>query len=140
MQNGSEMIQHIHESNSKKYYEAYTRCFSNDGVTLPLGEPAITCAAFSAELGLKAILSKDGKIIKGHNLKTLLNELTIDDKVKIISLTSVDFPDFDVQLQNVSNAFIDWRYIHEKKHEKTLNIKFLGDFAKSILIVLSNKT
>jgi HEPN domain-containing protein len=139
MQIRSEVIQHIHESNAKKYYEAYTRCWVNDGVTLSLGEPAITCAAFSAELGMKAILSRDGEKVRGHNLKTLLDQLSIDDKSNIISLTSVSFPDFDVQLQNASQAFVEWRYIHEQKKEKNLNIVFLGDFAKSILSVLSEK-
>jgi HEPN domain-containing protein len=140
MKNSSEVSQHIHENNAKKYYEAYTRCWSIDGVTLSLGGPAVTCAAFAAELGMKAILSRDGKKVTGHNLKALLDQLSIDDKTNIISLTSVAFPDFDVQLQNAKKAFVEWRYIHEQENEKTVNIVFLGDFAKSILSVLSNKT
>ena len=136
----NEMIQHLHESNAQQYYDAYQRCLKGNGDGVYLTIPAITCAAFSAELGIKAILNREGLKTRGHKLKELLERLPAEDRDKIISLTSASYLDFNNQLEAASNAFVEWRYMHEQENEIQVNVFFIGNFAESILKVLSAKT
>jgi hypothetical protein len=79
-----------------------------------LAVPELVCAAFSAELALKALLVAAGKQIRGHNLKNLFDELDAETQKKIIAATSVPEQEFLVRLNAVATVFDDWRYIHEK--------------------------
>src|SRR5688572_25956104 len=88
-----------------------------------LATPALVCAAFGAEIGLKALLTRRGTAFaREHNLKNLLEMLTPADRDPIVSQTKEQFADFDSQLMRAAEAFSEWRYIYESKGPKEVNI------------------
>lgn len=59
---------------SSAFLEAYRRCMDEEKAQNPqyfMPMPAIVCAAFSAEVGLKIILRHEGKPANGHNMLKL---------------------------------------------------------------------
>lgn len=101
--------------------------------------PAIVNTALACELYLKNLLfEKEGYIKKEHRLNELFNKL--DDTVKrIIKETIISSKEaytsesFDMDLINISNAFVDWRYYYEpEKTGKPLNLEFLKIFAYAL--------
>src|SRR5689334_23265451 len=84
-----------------------------------LATPALVCAAFGAEIGLKALLTRRGTVFaREHNLKNLLEMLTPEDRDSIVSQTKATFPEFDSHLERAADAFLEWRYIYENKGPK----------------------
>ena len=83
--------------------------------------PQIVNAAFSCELLLKAVIiaeEKREKVICEHNLSKLFDMMDSETRnaVRIKSQIS----DWDVFLKESSNAFAEWRYLHEK--DKVMHI------------------
>jgi hypothetical protein len=98
-----------------------------------LATPALVCAAFGAEIGLKALLTRRGTVFtRGHNLKNLLEMLTPEDRDPIVSQTKVKFPEFDSLLERAADAFLEWRYIYESKGPMEVNILFVVEMAKAV--------
>ena len=128
------------QSSALDFLRAYELCFPFPITYIPVGTPALICAALSAELGMKTLLFKEGRSAKGHNLKKLLRKLSSSDRDEIIALTKPSWPDFEDQLENAQDAFVDWRYIFEAKEDKFLNTRFVGTFAKAIYQVLEAKS
>jgi hypothetical protein len=125
-------LQILAELNAEAFLHAYQRCIKP--LDHLLGVPAIVCAAFAAELGLKAILQRRGlSNERGHNLQALLERLPADDRDAIVSETSKSFADFSTLLRQVADAFVDWRYIYESKGPKEGNLFFIGAFAGAIV-------
>ena len=98
--------------------------------------PFVVNNSFACELYLKLILLesnidfKDLKGRNGHNLwklynkaKSILkNDLDENDSFK-------DYVDFECKIKNISEAFIDWRYVYEKSEEiASLDFIFLDNF------------
>jgi hypothetical protein len=94
--------------------------------------PALVCAAFSAEVGLKTILRLEGGDAHGHDLLTLFQSLSDYSKVAILDSTGVTIEEFAAQLNHSKKAFVEWRYIYEEVDEKHINVAFLGKFASAV--------
>lgn len=95
--------------------------------------PTIVLKAFSCELFLKSLVIT-GKIKKDHELDKLFNNLSQNDKDSIKervvnamknSQGTYDENNFNTDLNNIANAFVDWRYFYE--NPKTINLDFLNN-------------
>jgi hypothetical protein len=119
------------EIHANSFLRAYDRCMYP--LDQGLGTPALICAALSAELGMKTILSKYGiGFGREHDLSKLLKLLPVAERDAIIAETSRSFSDFDAQLAKAAKAFVEWRYIYESKEPKELNIMFVGALAAAV--------
>lgn len=106
--------------------------------------PAIVCAAFSIELALKAIiLAETGNPARGHKLDDLYAELSGTSQQKVAGAVTVPtYPkvpgvteSFDTALTKIRNAFVDWRYIHEKTDWTSIDKTFLMEVADAVQAV-----
>lgn len=94
--------------------------------------PFIVNKAFACEIYLKLILKaqKDKEEKDEHNLNNLAKEIAIDIEFKkylLLNRLQLSDQEFEEYLNNISNAFIIWRYIYEKKNIKIM-IGFLNSF------------
>lgn len=79
--------------------------------------PGIVNAAFSIELGLKAIVrSEKGEdtVIGGHRLANLFKSISAETQDLLIAESGFTREVFQTSLESISNAFADWRYVFEK--------------------------
>jgi len=83
--------------------------------------PAVVSLAFSIELYLKFLLAKNKTPCRSHKLLDLFNSLDSTIKQEIIDLTNYDKDKFELLLSKHTEAFVEWRYIHEK-NEKSINV------------------
>jgi HEPN domain-containing protein len=97
--------------------------------------PALVCAAFSVEVGLKAILMKEGKKGSGHDLLALFKRLPIDSKIEIIQIVGMEPELFYAHLRQAKDAFKDWRYVYEETGEKTVNLDYVARLASAVVQV-----
>lgn len=121
---------------SAAFLEAYRRC--NDptiqqGQDLVMFIPAIVCAAFAAEVGIKALLLQAGKKAGGHDLVKLFNQLPDDIKGDIISRMRMEPAVFARNLASVRLAFKEWRYFYEFQGERMISVVFVANFAKAVV-------
>lgn len=98
----------------------------------------IVNSAFACEVFIKSLLVHGGKTIKdirGHNLQQLWEwykdldsngAMVVKQRVESI-FQAKNKKTFDDALNNISNAFEEWRYIYEKRHA-TIHINFLRIF------------
>lgn len=98
--------------------------------------PAVVCAAFSVELGFKALVIRAGGSVSGHNLKQLFSVLVAPIQQQIISAIGISEREFNSSLAEISNSFIEWRYIHEQA-SANVNGEFLSKLAKATQDALS---
>ena len=128
------------QNSSKAFYLAYQRCMEQR--PLPNGQiqflvvPAIVCAAFSIELGFKALALRSGGSVSGHNLKELFSALETPTQQQIVSTVGVAEGEFNSSLAEASNAFVEWRYIHERE-SANVNNEFLSKLSKATQDALS---
>lgn len=103
--------------------------------------PSIVLKAFSCELFLKSLVQPDA-FINIHKLNELFALLSENEKsviaTKVIQKLSSDDSTynqdkFNLDLIEVANAFIDWRYFYEEP--RTINIAFFN----ALFEVLSEK-
>jgi HEPN domain-containing protein len=94
--------------------------------------PAIVCAAFSAEVGLKTMLTRNGLTAKGHDLRALYLKLPGETKYAIFEATGFSMEEFAAQLAHSRLAFSEWRYVYEENREMVINVNFLGKFASAV--------
>ena len=102
--------------------------------------PQITLMAFSCELALKSLMSKNKKSFKSiHNLSKLYKLIANNDKFhisrRVIEKMKNYNSDYDNQcfldnLEETANTFVDWRYFYEKP------VKVVYPFLKSLFDVL----
>ena len=110
------------------FYEAYRRCIEPNnprevkgGVSYSVvNVPAIVNATFAIELYFKSIISKEKyiKLKNGHSLKDLFDLLDNNIKIEIkneILQNDLNGKTFEKCLEGISDAFVFWRYIHEKQ-------------------------
>jgi hypothetical protein len=90
--------------------------------------PFVVNSAFSIELYLKTLGKIYNKIMKGHDLLVLFDSLPQDAHTQITSLPSESLagfvpagnPALRVCISELSGAFVEWRYLHEKKRATTI--------------------
>lgn len=124
-------------SNSKLIYkQAYTfylaakRCEEphplQNGQLEILICPTIVNYAFACELYIKYLLQINNiEQCHKHKLTDLFYLLPETSQQEI--RTKMDIANFNQELNSISNAFVDWRYIYEK-NDKSLHIEFLRNF------------
>jgi len=122
----------LREFQAAEFLRAYERCVEHPDRTL--GNPAIVCAAFSAELGLKELLRQRSiSFGKQHRLLELLELLPKEDSNAIRSELAAHWPDLERQMADANNAFVVWRYFFESPGPISVNSKFLAALAGVIL-------
>ena len=121
------------------FHAAALKCASpepiEDGGVFAPTSPVICCLAFACELYLKALLISRNRPSRGHKLELLLKALDKADMLGIAqqyeSLTgrrrSVMLKDINL----VSDAFVEWRYIFETG-TTSLSLARLSNIALSI--------
>lgn len=111
-------------------YLAYARAvdFANavdimEHSSMHLMIPQIVNAAFSCELILKATIIMEKKnpvAFKEHRLDSLFSMLCQCTQEQIIADASIF--DWDTFMSESSNAFVEWRYLHEKDETAVVSI------------------
>ena len=91
--------------------------------------PAIVNAAFSCELYFKSMLKQPW----GHKLKDLFEQLDIETQLQLKSEFDTNFTkhpvyNFDVFLNDISDAFIEWRYVFEESHTEGFYGCYINEF------------
>jgi hypothetical protein len=103
-----------------------------DGTPVAVTCPMIVCYAFSAELYLKSLTSRP---IRSHELKTLFSGLPRQARKIIEDLykqrTGRGQSALNADLDTMSNAFADWRYVFEGDGGQQLHFHLLNAFVKS---------
>jgi len=95
--------------------------------------PALVCAAFSAEVGLKSLLLQAGKPARGHDLFALFEQLPSNNKTDIIRLVDLAPEAFLTNLAHIRDAFPEWRYMYEFQDERMISIVFVAKFAAAVV-------
>jgi hypothetical protein len=119
---------------SLAFYLAYQRCMEErpllNGDVQWLVAPAIVSAAFSIEVGFKALILRTGKSPSGHELEKLFGAL--DQSVQSSLRKKVGFTDtnFDTSLRSVNKAFVEWRYVYELASAQA-DLEFLKQLAEA---------
>lgn len=91
--------------------------------------PAVVNLAFSIELYLKFLLAKNETPSRGHKLLALFDSLDSTTKQEIIDLTNYDKDEFESLLSKHTEAFVEWRYLHER----TVSIGAVLEFMKKLV-------
>ena len=128
---------------AKSFYNAYitleqvSRQSEDD---LLLYVPIIVNGAFSSELTLKAILTKNQiEYENEHNLLSLFELLPDSFRSELIEHLIQKAPEYKEpekfvdELILISNAFVDWRYAFEDKPVPALDTRFLSAFANAAI-------
>lgn len=122
-------------NSSKSFYLAFQRNMEqrpvSPGQVQLLVVPAVVCAAFSIELGLKALILQAGKPASGHKLAELFGKLDFPLQKTLVDGVGLDKAQFNVLLQAASNIFVEWRYLYEKDSANA-NIEFLSKLAGAV--------
>jgi hypothetical protein len=131
----SDPLQFLREHTAESFLRAYERCMNPP--SQDLGTPALICAAFSAELGLKEILRNHGipfkKFKREHKYLNLLALLPQGETDSLRAEMISEWPDFNLQLTAASNAFVTWRYFFDSLDPIEVNGKFVAAFARTVL-------
>jgi len=119
---------------AQSFANAAANIYEKDLSSLPRNShsicPFIVNAAFSAEMYLKCLQEINGEVIESHVLTSLFKALPNKTKDRInknckkfesqyVVEQGVLFKD---HLKNINNAFVNWRYIYEKRAE-SVNIQ-----------------
>jgi len=106
-----------------------------------------TNAAFACELYLKAIFvyehrNDDLNFAKTHNLYSLFNNIPKKRKLEIIDIFNKKYhynrDYFLRQLKDISNDFVDFRYLFQQKEARVLNLGFFAVLLNELDIILNN--
>lgn len=94
--------------------------------------PAVVNLAFSIELYLKFLLAKNKTTKRRHELLDLFNLLDPSIKQDIIKLTNYNKDEFEVLLKKHSEAFREWRYIHESNESIGADLEFMRKLVECV--------
>jgi len=127
---------------ASSFFMAADRCFEkhkNEDKTfqMPL-VPAVVCTAFGIELGMKSILSQEGKKVTGHELKKLFIKLSSESKNELSELMDMPESELRKKIITISKVFVEWRYIYEK-NQAILDETFIRKLANKVHILATNK-
>lgn len=95
--------------------------------------PQIVNAAFSCELILKATIIMEKKnpvVFKEHQLDSLFSMLGQCTQEQIRADASIF--DWDTFMAESSNAFVEWRYLHEKDETPVVSIPDMQRFFNAL--------
>jgi HEPN domain-containing protein len=92
--------------------------------------PFVVNSAFSIELYIKTLAQHHGTVLKGHDLIKLLGALPAaarSDIDAVLPTCRLEFPpagnpELRECISELANAFVDWRYLHEKTRASTIRI------------------
>jgi len=92
--------------------------------------PFVVNSAFSIELYLKTLAQHHGTVLKGHDLLKLLGALPVAAHVDInavlpacrLEFPATGNPALRECVSELSNAFVEWRYLHEKARACPIHI------------------
>jgi HEPN domain-containing protein len=96
------------QSVSNAFLEAFRRCDPAAGCGASehfMAFPAVVCAAFSAEVGLKTLLEMQGIPSRGHDLRALFSKLLDAQKLAIFEATELSTEEFGAHLAHSRLAF-----------------------------------
>jgi HEPN domain-containing protein len=92
--------------------------------------PAVVSYAFAVELYFKAIITlENGNDRKGHDLSKLFGGISAKSQTTLIAGVQHNCTDFKQKLGDISNVFVDWRYIFEQESAH-LDFQFLKKLAQ----------
>ncbi|WP_129139611.1 hypothetical protein [Modicisalibacter coralii] len=94
--------------------------------------PGVVCAAFSIELGIKAIALGEGTQPTGHKLDKLFGTLSAPEQDAIKESIGLPNTDFQKELEAAAGAFEEWRYIYEGTETVSANLQFLQRFSSAV--------
>lgn len=80
--------------------------------------PGVVCAAFAAELAIKAMIAQRGEPVRGHELDTLFKMLPDDVRESVAERLGCPLPNIEEALLKHRKTFEHWRYSYESS---TLN-------------------
>lgn len=88
-------------------------------IEFAITQPLVTVSAVACEIYLKMLITnKLGKLPpKGHKLKKLYEQLTEEQKKYIedeFNKWIEDRSDFETEIAQIDNSFLEWRYLYEK--------------------------
>lgn len=84
---------------------------------------------------MKSIIIMNTKeITKGHSIKKLIIEANISDELKY----RLNNYNFDIEIEGVDSAFIEWRYTYER-NEMIMNNGFLNGLCTALEEIVRNK-
>ena len=119
------------------FLEAYRRCDPEleiyDGSLI--ATPALVCASFSIEVGLKLLLARCGRTSKGHDLFKLYRKLPRHLQFQIMHGTNYTRREFIKKLLSARHAFVEWRYVYESKDVLSVSVAFLGKMAETVVFI-----
>lgn len=105
------------------------------GYLSPLA-PSIANYAIATELYIKSMLQVRGVSMKSHSLNVLFLRLdyAVQSKTRanLTLFKGVSESDFVKAIQELSSAFVDWRYIHELASGKRIYTSALIDFCVAL--------
>lgn len=119
---------------SAAFSEASDRCLTErpcgDETLAIVLVPGIVCALLSIELGFKALIMENGRSAKGHNLSKLFHQLGPWSQNAIVQSVGLDRKSFEHELAQMSEAFVQWRYVYEYDEVK-ISIGFLDKLLRA---------
>lgn len=93
--------------------------------------PLVVNTAFACELFLKALLMWENKKPKKvHKIRELFQKL--EDETRVAIQREADVLDWNFFLDEVNDAFQEWRYLSERDEALGINVAELIGFAKSL--------
>ena len=120
------------------FAEAFRRCSKGENLRKDefnrmcadvVSIPAIVNAAFACELYFKSMLEQP----RVHKLKDLYEQLDDETRLRLKNEFDKNFPkhpiyNFYVFLNDVSNAFVEWRYVFEESHTEGFYGCYINEF------------
>ena len=131
---------------AKSFYNAYIALeqIKNEDDPLLLLVPMLVNGAFSIELTLKAILTKQEIEYKNeHNLKVLFDKLPLNIQKELWDYLEKKKPEYantqkrEAELIIMSDAFVKWRYCYEES-APAFDVSFLSAFANAAIYIMFN--
>jgi hypothetical protein len=85
--------------------------------------PFVVNSAFALELYLKTVGQLHGRTMRGHDLLDLFDDLPLDAQNALHQNFAksewqcgiVELAEFRMVLEEMRSAFVDWRYLHDRK-------------------------
>lgn len=93
--------------------------------------PFVVNSAFALELYLKTVGQLHGQTMRGHDLLDLFDDLPLDARTALHQNFAkrewqcgiVGLAEFRKVLEELRSAFVDWRYLHERKRTGPIQLK-----------------
>lgn len=130
-------------STAREFHRAFELCYGN-GLPAKNGMPnalvpGVVCLVFAIELGLKAVHASDGSPQTGHSLSALFEKLSDLSKEQILFESGIEAASFRENLAEVSNAFVEWRYVHEGLGYRSISVQFLESLWAAVNTVANRR-